>query len=268
MVSPVMGPAQLIPTGRLFTITGDYTFTGSGNLTQTFHLINDKTETFGPIPIDLPIGDKYGGFVNPGEGNWKVRITLTPDNGVDTAMSVETTDFVKMSRATIGTVLPGLNGSEALSSENPAIVLDNIMQGVYSSSIQDNVLGSKRTGAVGILIAQLTAKPVLRIFRNNEEILRVKYTDSLIRETNGDNDVIMKTPAQESLTIYKASDLNTGKWRFTLQGYYINGLREITGSVGPTGSGKDMILSANPIPGAKFNSQFVFLAPRSIDELV
>lgn len=268
MASPVVVITNVKKKGKRVEVYADYSFSGIGTVSITFSLVNQDGTVLGPYPYTPTTAGKIVIAVPLSEGVWNHRITVIPNNGTDTATSVDTTTSVSVVRGFAKVVLPQTGGTAGVSASSPAADIDQQSKVSYSQVIAAATTGQKRIAAANDMVNAFGATPVLRIFRNNEEIVRVKYSGKLVASTDANNDVIISTPAIASVNIYKSADLDTGTWRFALQGYGPAGsLREILGSAGGPTSGKKLILSEAPQPGMGFASEFTFVVPRSIDGL-
>lgn len=268
MAAPIISNTVVKLLNNRISVKGNYSFAGApSSLDLTYYLVNEDGDEFGPFNASLTSSTDFEVSPIVGEGKWKIRVILTPMNDTDTIATYEGSEFVSIAKGIFRTLLPDEGGAPGESSLDPAAALNSDMQLRYTASIIGSDSGDRRSSAASALSLNLTSSPILRIFRNTEEIVRVKYSSALIQEVNSNSDVILKTPEPDDVIIFKNADLNTGIWRFALQGYHEGSLKEISGTVGPINSDKQMILSEAPAVGMGFSSEFSFIIPQSVEEL-
>ncbi len=263
MPNPIVTINAPVFKGTLGDFTGTADFQGAtGNL--AYHLDPQPPgPSFGPFAMSSVTGNNFEklGFV-VGPGQWKIRVVATPTSGDGVPVSVSSATF-SMNRATLRAVMPLVGGAATTSPISAAAKLDPTARAAISAAIAAAGAGVKRAAGANALIAIMSTKQSLRIFRDNVMVIRADYSGAMTL-TNDGNGVRLHTSTLAAASVLANADLDTGRWRFVFGGG-ANNTTELRGTVGPVGSGKDMILLADTLIGDGFSSLFTFTMPAAID---
>lgn len=143
-------------------------------------------------------------------------------------------------------------------------IFDSATLAEYTAAIANAANGSKRMAGASAIVAALNPVHRLVISRDGVSIAVVNYSGACVATNDGTNVVI--TLGSASGGSVATADIDTGTWTFQLQGG-ANFARSLSGTVGPAGSGADLILSADTDGSSSFTSTISFIVPRSIDGL-
>jgi len=169
------------------------------------------------------------------------------------------------------TTTPSVNVSVQISkpSEVTQLTVDTSITSSTEGSIAIADSGTSATGkrlaAAQAIIDQMSPSHTLNIYRDGLTIFSAKFAGPMTIYNDG-KDIGVGLNDVVSGVATRSADINTGKWAFQLVGG-ASGQRLIAGTVGPTGSGADIILQDSPFQGQQFDAIVIFILDRSIDGL-
>ena len=124
-------------------------------------------------------------------------------------------------------------------------------------------LGTKRVAVAQSILTTLQPSHVLNVYRNNVLICGLTFAGDCTVNDDGTNVTVgLGNIASTSTT--QSADINTGTWTFAVIGGSSNASK-IQGTVGPVGSGANLILSESPSTDHPFDATVSFTIPRSVD---
>lgn len=160
----------------------------------------------------------------------------------------------------VGLLTPYLGGTVVVTVAD----LDNTTGAAYTAAIAGASTGSKRMAAANALVAAMPDAHRLVVSRDGAQIILATFTGGLsITNVSGVISVVLGTLVTSTVA---DGAINTGNWTFQLQGG-AGYARTISGTVGPSGSGKDLILSGDTQAGDGIDPNISFLLPASLDGL-
>lgn len=135
----------------------------------------------------------------------------------------------------------------------------------YNNAIDGAAMGAKRVAAANAIVTAMKPDYRMYVYQETDLIIPFEFTGDLVIENDGTNvSIVLGTP--DSSDPLKAAKLAEGTWHFELAGG-VDYQHVIKGSVGPVGSGKLVIISADPEPGSGNSTTFKLVIPRSVDGL-
>lgn len=207
---------------------------------------------------------------------WKaVQSLTTADNGVIsyTAVAYDAAGNNTTSAAVQVTVdiTPPV---EIIGMTMDAAITNSATTAMNAASIGADKKG-KRLAVAQAIVDFMKPAHLLTIYRDGVVIVSADFesTMSVINDGNNYNgddaqvgDVLISLGNVKNGTVLADGDINTGTWTFVLSGG-AGAQYSIAGTVGPEGSGADIVLTDSPIKNQVFDTVVTLLVDRSIDGL-
>lgn len=231
-------------------------------------VVNVGTESRAVLNFGLPKGDP--GL--PGGGSGGVGFPVNPIDGYVVGYANGAVKWVPQTGGSGGSVaaqeiyislLPWEDGTDPSPGFTP--LLDATSQGEYAAAISAAQAGSKRLAGANKLIEIFDTARRLTIKRDAATVMFLDYTGAMTLYSSG-GQIGVSLGTLSTVSSIAAADIDTGTWTAVLAGG-TNMARSAVLTVGPTGSGKMLILDADTAPGMGINPSFVLVAPRSVDGL-
>lgn len=264
MATPVIAIGRLTFKGRSLNIEAAVDFKGDTGTVDYYLDPVPVGTSLGPSPLTV-VGANISQKINVGNGRWKLRLVATASDATTAEVS---SAIVTVNRLRGRVVMPLIGGEPTTSAAKPNVLEmgDWAFRYAYGNAIKGAPAGSKRNAGATQIKGILGGKMRLDIYRDKTLVVRAEYGQSMDIINDG-TQIALKLRMPTKASVLASADLETGNWRFELQGG-VNFTRILRGRVGPGNPGDHLALSASPIAGTGFDaSDLAIVLPRAIDNL-
>lgn len=152
----------------------------------------------------------------------------------------------------------------------PTKVMSTELQTAYDGAITAAPEGQKRQAAASLLVNRFSENGKLKLYRNGVIATVFEFPSANFVIKNDGHDIYLQpdVPQISKYIVTGSPDLHTGEWWYELVNDSITPYPVISGSVGPAGSGANLELDENPHSKQSYLTEFKFILPRSLDNLV